>query len=145
MCFYDESDWTADVYDDQAWPFGRPTQCDECFRTLGYGDWRRTIHMEESECCKECGLYPGDTPDDPDTACELCDYGETADYVRCLACEKILLAIEASEADAGCPPHSRRPMLTELGDAIDYEDGDRYRERALAMFPELAGHKLLQT
>lgn len=74
------------------------------------------------------------------------DYGESYDYVCCLGCEKILRAIEAHEAAEGCPVDARRPMLGNLAEEIINSRGYvDYRGIALAAFPELADHPLLET
>jgi hypothetical protein len=57
----------------------------------------------------------------------------------------ILAAIYDLEEKEGCPEHARQPAYGELGTEL-WEDhrhtSGHYETHALAMFPELAGHKL---
>lgn len=136
MCFYDDSDWFSEVADHCEFILELPRRCDECTREIPAGSVMHMIYLQRYECCRMC--------DDEDPECEH-DYGETDEYGRCDECDKILKAIEAHEADEGCPVHSRRPMLRDLRDQmIEHQSAQEYRARALSMFPELDGHPMLK-
>lgn len=119
---------------------GPATVCFECGAEIAAGAWRRHVEQQEEEECRRCEweqLEPGGPP------CVEHDYGETFSCDLCEGCHKLLQAIAAAEADAGCPFYARQPLFGDLRETMRYDDG-RYRRRALAMFPELTGHPMLE-
>ena len=144
MCFVnDDCDWTASVVQEADTVATGQVMCDECSANIGIGEFVHTIHMEESEWCKDC--------ENGDCACvgECCqcktpNLGETFDYLRCEQCDKFLKAIEAAEIEEGCSEDTARPMLPMWDDIQGMGRGDakRYWKKAKEMFPEMvaSGH-----
>jgi hypothetical protein len=127
MCFYNDYEWCASVWEETEGNLDSSATCDECGRKILPGEWRRHIYQQEDETCSVCEY------EEPGEPCEVCDYGETYDYDRCQACEWILEAVESVEEEAGCPPDSRRPMLGEMRQSMwdNREEGRRYLQRAI--------------
>ena len=97
--------------------------------------------MQEEEECRRCEQEDLEEGDEP---CVKHDYGEMCHYTRCEGCDKIIRAIEAVETEEGCPPDARRPGLFGLFDELaEHSSAGMYVERAVVMFPELAGHPQL--
>jgi len=146
MCFYNEDyDWVASVVAKSTRTHDKDCKCCECGRVIPAGTVMHRVDQQEHSECQTCEEDWSDTFDenaDKET-CEH-DYGETYSCVWCQDCEHLLLAIEAVEADEGCPEYSRRPHHEGLHDELyELSDRDKYAERALQMFPELAGHPCL--
>lgn len=138
MCFYnDDYDWIASVCDVTDGPAESPAKCYECHRRIAAGEWRRHVYQQEHEECSVCEQEEADEP------CEEHDYGETFECNLCEACVKMLKAIEAVEIDEGCPWDARQPAYGELWEAIQYDEGGKYRDRVLSMYPELSSHRFL--
>lgn len=139
MCFDSEYEWTASLCEEDSGPAVKPCKCDECGHKISAGEWRHHIYQQEHEtcyCCEEDGVDPCE--------CETPDLGETYDYQRCEACDKLLRAVEQHEIDEGCPVYARRPALTELHDVFwQHEQNWEYAEKAVAMFPELIDHRFI--
>jgi hypothetical protein len=137
MCFNNDYDWYADVWDVTDGENDVPAKCIECGLAIASGEWRRHVYLQEDEECYRCeqgDLKEGDEP------CEVHDYGEIFECSICETCCKILKAIEAVEIDEGCPVGSRQPLYGELSQALfdDANCGDgKYAARALAEHPEL--------
>jgi hypothetical protein len=150
MCFYrDDYDWMASVTKQASVDSGPATNCDECGCAIAATEWRHTIYQQEHEQCQICEDDSADEYIDPadreaDFSCTH-DYGETFSYARCRGCDNLLKAIESREIAEGCPAHARRPSLCGLHDEIlEHEQRREYGELAVAMFPELAEHKIVR-
>jgi hypothetical protein len=141
MCFYnDSSGWLAEVNEVSYGPGDSASRCLECGSQIALGEWRRHVYQRESECCVECG---GGDDDGPCGDVEH-EYGEIFTGDICEDCVKILRAIEAAEADEGCPLYARQPLYGELGETlVEHYGSDKYIERALEMYPELVTSRLL--
>ena len=148
MCFTDDQDyeWTASTWEESPGPATKACHCDECGAPIAIGDWCHNIHAEEHDCCQKCedewsdSYVPEDKREGP---CEH-DYGETMDYVRCEACDKVIRAIEAVEIEEGCPPGAQRPAINMLAEELSqHSSAPVYAERAVAMFPEVRGCRIL--
>ena len=122
MCFYNDYDWHADVWEETECALDRSRCCHECGERMLPGDWHRYIWMQEREDCILC----------EEGGCEgRHDFGNTFEYVRCRTCDLILLAIHDVEAEANCPLDARQPALGELGEAIRYaDDREKYAVKA---------------
>ncbi len=166
MCFYnDDCDWSADHIEDTSGPSPMECKCDECGDKIPVGAWRFWQFAQEHEECQICQDDCSDSfidrtdaeehaaDDDPDNAEygremlktlaeHKCTFGESDTYVRCEACEKVLLAIDEHERKAGCPAHARQPSLGQLWDELcEHSDAPIYIREAVAVFPEIASHE----
>lgn len=154
MCFYnDDYDWIAE-YNEQEFVRGdKPATCHECRRAIAPGEWRMEAEQQENEMCQLCEddcsydyLDGVDVDDDAAIAafkanCKH-DYGESFSCAICRECCKILAAIYDLERIEGCPEHARQPGYGELAEAMnEYQDGAKYIQHAVALFPELATHE----
>lgn len=139
MCFYnDDYDWTASVVLQEKRTAGKQIQCYECGAKIAPGESYQWIFMQEHEECRVCEWEEAETP------CEKHDYGEDFSYQRCNACSQLLAAIKAVEIEEGCPEHAQQPGLCELGEVFcEHENRREYAARAVAMFPELKSHRLI--
>lgn len=145
MCFINDYDWYASVATDEETTADKSTKCFECHRAIPAGETFRHIDQQEHEVCTqdpESDYYEGEETDQIGCKCEpgKCDFGETFSCDICTECTKLLKAIEASEIEEGCSPDESQPGFGELCDAMSEDDGGRYRAKAAAMFPEIAGH-----
>jgi hypothetical protein len=148
MCFYNKDyDWVATVNETEVTTADNPTRCDECRTPIAVGEWIKTIHQQEYEACQICeDEFADDYDEEQDKATCEHKYGETFDYVRCEACDKVLRAIEVIEIEEDCPADARQPALTMLLDELfHFEPVDRmkYIDRAVEMFPEIRGCELV--
>ncbi|MGB0971800.1 MAG: hypothetical protein ACPGVG_12680 [Mycobacterium sp.] len=134
MCFYnDDYDWTASVSEVTDLVSGHASRCCECGCGIEPGQWRRHIWQQQYEECQVCEYG------EADEACVKHDYGETYATDVCRECTWLLAAIEAVEADEGCPEYARQPPSGELAEHMRNPDSRRYWDRALEMHPQLAG------
>lgn len=145
MCFTsDDGDWTADIQEIDELPAEKPCKCYECGAEIQAGEVRIFCYFQEHENCTECESgYDTDIEPCPEGEC---DFGNTECFDVCMSCEKIGRAIEAVETERDCPPGSRRPLYGDLhGELCNLDEDERqeYLSRAVAMFPEIAGCKLL--
>ena len=152
MCFYHDSGWCAAIHEETDFAAGPQGVCEDCGARIYVNEWRRVVYQQEHEDCTECGVYgrPGriEAPAD-DEDLEPCDigdhnFGETYSAMFCRGCCDLRQAIEAVEADAGCPPSARQPSYAGLWEELtEHDDLPKYLERATAMFPDLRErHKL---
>lgn len=134
MCFEADYDWLPAVCDDVRLEVraGFPVRCGECRCLIHPGEVGRFVFMQEND------------PDEWDEAAGAGDFdpGETFECVICSECQKVLDAIRAVEVGGGCSPYEAQPAFGELGEAMreDWRGGGRYRDEALALFPELKSH-----
>lgn len=153
MCFYNDYDWFAEVNETTEGPATAATKCDECGAKIAVGEWRKHVHQQEHECCQICEddcsgdfIAPEDRSelgtDGKPIGEHVCQYGETCEYDRCEACDKMIRAVIAREKREGCPANAQQPNLFTLWEEL-YEHGDRreYATEAVAMFPELASNQ----
>lgn len=141
MCFYHEPDWTAGLYADDAGPADQPaTRCEECRCRIHKGEPRRHVFMQEHAYCPECGVEydPDGTTAEPCTDPDGHRKGEVFECDICERCGLMLSAIQQAEADEGCVGSETQPAFGELHAAMWEGEGERYVERALADYPELA-------
>jgi len=139
VCFYHDYDYRYEVYDDET-PVAdkEPVTCCECHSVIPPGQEHRHIYCQQYELCQVCEEYDEDDP--PEGGCEKCDYGHVESFDICQGCQKVLIAIRAVEIEAGCKGDETQPGLTQLAEAMRDDDAERYRERALRMYPDLGAH-----
>lgn len=108
----------------------RDLACDECYATIPAG----TVHLRRWQSaapwCAECGRWGVDS----EVCGEPCDDRLGGDWYFgpvCGACEILLAAVEAVEADEGCEPGVRLPPPGWLGEEWDYLDDDAVRAYAV--------------
>ncbi len=131
MCFYNESDWCAELHDEFHSIAESNCKCFECNRTIFAGEWRHRIEQQEYEGCQDC-----DELGDDDDCCDgQHNYGETFDCDICRECSLLLEAIYDLERIEGCPEHARQPSYGELGDVL--WDEPHYWRHAIERFPGL--------
>lgn len=137
MCFYyDDYDWTADVFEESERVAEQSLTCVECGKGIAAGETHIRIFAQESEECLVCEWEEADEP------CEEHDYGETYTARRCQSCERILKAVQSVEVEEGCPPHATRPAIGELDQAFyDHANAETYANRVIEMYPTLADHR----
>jgi len=141
MCFDQDADWIARVYEETITTAEKPTRCDECGQKIPTGGWLLHVWMQQYEDClhtfddDSAPLVEGVEECPPD--CKH-NFGETYDYDRCESCDKILRAIEDLELKRGCHRNEARPLLTQMRDAV-FEEPE-YADHAIALFPEVADY-----
>lgn len=140
MCFYNDPDFYATVISTEVKevPYSRvPVRCCECGEIMPLGSKMHCVTMQEHKECQN-----DDHEDNPD--CKH-DFGESYSCHWCDLCEKMLIAIELLEEEEGCPKGARRPLHEGLYESlVEHGERDKYAEAALAMFPELSGHRILR-
>lgn len=145
MCFVNDCDWFASVYNLGTMTVEKPTKCLECYGVVPYGATLHTVHMQEHEECHVCEYGECDCPKDKDGDCKECkcdppDYGERFHYHRCEDCNKFLNAIQIAEEEAGCGNDEARPLLTEMRDQLREagpREAKKYYQVAMREYPEL--------
>lgn len=146
MCFYnDDYDWIAEVEDATESHGGRECQCVDCGTRIDADEWRKTIEQRQYELCQICEDEFSDMFDEASskTTCRHA-YGETWHGEFCRGCVLLRQAVEAVERDEGCPSDARQPAYGDLyGSLIDHDEREKYASRAVAMFSELATHKIV--
>jgi hypothetical protein len=137
MCFYNQYEWIAEIYSDTTLRLDTDAVCYECGAAIAAHERRRVIHMEESDGrCLACDGYE-------DCCCETPNAGESFDCQVCRSCCALLAVIRLVERRAGCPAYTQQPEFGYLSDAmLHHGDGDRYREQAGKLFPNLK-HRFL--
>lgn len=150
MCFYDESDYTPQLVEDEVIEANEPTRCMECRRTIPVGGWVRHVFLQEHESCRhdpDNDRYVGDwTAEEfgvaveslPEEGCSPgCshDYGDSFHYDRCRDCDQLLDAIQKHEIAEGCHWADSLPNLERLRDAMHEGDGRAYLAKAEELYP----------
>ncbi|MDE2100919.1 MAG: hypothetical protein KGL39_26975, partial [Patescibacteria group bacterium] len=145
MCFFNDADWYAEVYEEVISKAEKDFACEECGANVSAGEEYRYIFMQENEDT-ECEFCEKGKERDG-TKCLECngtgsrDPGETFEYARCMECDRFLQAIEAAEIEEGCSRDEARPRLNYLREDIREADPvpmlRRYIKKAIEMFPEL--------
>lgn len=150
MCFYHpDVEYSESIEHSTAIGDGC-AKCSECHRTIA-GEYE-VVHMMEHELCQACEYGDCECQRDGDGDCAGCNcdepqHGRKDTYYHCQDCQKFLKAIKAVETEAGCASDELSPcystMIEELRDNAEQGDADdvrRYFDRAVVMFPELAGY-----
>lgn len=147
MCFYNDCDWSAEVYEENYTTLGGEAKCKECFRLIQDGEWRQYVYQQECEVCLICEDECSDDfreDADPETCAH--DYGQTFSADICRECCLILESIWDLETIEGCPEHAKQPAYGELAEALfegaSYED-DKYRRHALERYPGLIASTMM--
>lgn len=146
MCFTNDYDWTAEVFEETERAAEKETRCGECRRKFPPGTVMRHLWMQEHEECSRCSDAECDCPKDADGDCAECkceepSLGEEFEYDVCPECDKLLKAVEAAEKEEGCHASESQPPLAQLFEQmreLDKDDVRRYVRKAEGMFPELA-------
>lgn len=154
MCFDYDADWNAEINEEIYHRVPVEEKCWECHSIIPAGAWRYHLEQQEYEACQICEDdcsedYRGGEDGEPAEPCPdgEHEYGETFSASLCVGCCKIRAAMYDLEAQEGCPEHSRTPPIGVLSEELSMDrmyNDSHYTKRALEMFPELAGHKLLQ-
>jgi hypothetical protein len=135
MCFYNDYDWSAEIYDQLDPVATEDLHCQECNREIKTGQQHHYIFMQESETCRHC-----DNLDLECCECEEPNFGEQDEYWCCTDCWQFRGAVKEAEKDEGCPPGERSPSLQGMLEEISQFDGDEpqiYFAKAEAMHPHL--------
>ncbi len=129
MCFYHgDADWSASVCETTEGPAEARTKCDDCYRPVLPGQWRKHVYMQEHELCLRCeddsdwNRFNYD-PDNEECKAGKHDYGETFDCDSCEHCERLREAIQVVEEAEGCVGEETRPLLSALYEQISNGDG----------------------
>ena len=144
MCFVNDGDWHAAVYEVNDGPATKDDRCADCYQPIKVGDPVRYFFMQEYEECQTC--Y--DDPEEPEYADCTHNYGERFEARICATCLKFRAAIKVVEVAEGCREDESEPAIGELPDVLDrdmneYDHVSEYKAKALEMYPELAGHPWL--
>jgi hypothetical protein len=138
MCFWNDSDWTAQVYEEEEGPAPADTRCDECRGHIFKGQWRHHVFMQEHEECQACeDTWDKDAPPCDDGKHE---YGEQFDYNSCERCYRLRHAVRQVEEEEGCTGSEAEPYFGGLFEQVGSGEGwQHYADRMAAMrLPELA-------
>ena len=145
MCFYNEGDWTAQLFVDETVKLDSQRRCSECHNTIHVGVTCRRVFLQEHDYCPECGVefHEDGTADEPCEGQHDHSYGERDELFICGDCEKVIAAIRMVEEDEGCTGNEAVPAFSQLREAFwESDHAVEYIDRARSEFPELAmnGH-----
>jgi len=144
MCFVNDGDWTARVYEVTQKTSERKRRCQECDQMIQAGIPFWNIWMQEYEECHTCTMGKCDCvqEDNNDLCCKCTepDHGEEFETWHCQECHKFLEAIREAEIESGCSPYEAQPLCEQMVEAIsntDESDAERYFIKAAVKYPEL--------
>ncbi len=131
MCFDIDYDWYPNISEDNEVIVRKTIRCVECRCLIHVGETARHLYMQENDEAEW---------DEDDGEFQT---GETFDGWFCLSCSKVLQAIQAAELEEGCGHAESQPYIGDLKQAMcedHWQGGGKYADKAIEMFPEVAGH-----